>query len=346
MQRVSVALLFVLLSPVVVCADVIPQPPSPAVISLEPKTGIGAFAFSGDGKYLAGSSGATALVWDTTTWKVVRKIKHETVDFLNSVAISPDGKYLATGPYRRSPRASGVEDYVRLWDMKTGKLTKKISVLVHPNRAFRAGVPSISFSKKGDKVAFIERMTVRVYSVPKLSLDGRSGYIRSGWVDYNEQYLCGADISPDGNWIAVGSRTGRLRVWDIRKKRSKALLLYDKPGQAEVWSVAFTPDSKKVVFANFFSIFVADIETKKITPLGRHSTNDVRTVVISPDGKYVASAGGEGVRLWRLSDRKMLRHFRSKSDEFAVAFSPDGRWLALEISGQPQVWNVPKLVSK
>ena len=55
----------------------------------------------------------------------------------------------------------------------------------------------------------------------------------------------------------------------------------------------------------------------------------VNSVAFSPDGKTLASDGGDGtVILWEVSTGKRLRTLTGHIGGIAVAFSPDGKTLA------------------
>jgi len=56
----------------------------------------------------------------------------------------------------------------------------------------------------------------------------------------------------------------------------------------------------------------------------------IYSIVFSPDGKIVASAGQDKtVRLWEAATGKEMRKLQGHSEEvFSVAFSPDGKRLA------------------
>jgi WD40 repeat protein len=90
-----------------------------------------ALAFSRDGKLLAsGSYDKTIRVWDTAGWKEKLKIT-EGLDRVTSVAFSPDGKMLASaGTTVRTVLQIqvGEADFVRLWDVATGKRMKELSI--------------------------------------------------------------------------------------------------------------------------------------------------------------------------------------------------------------------------
>ncbi len=71
------------------------------------------------------------------------------------------------------------------------------------------------------------------------------------------------------------------------------------------------------------------ITAKKEISLARHSTF-VLSISFSPDGKRVASAGGDRVKVTNLeTGKELLKLKNSRGMAFrSVAFSPDGRWLA------------------
>src|SRR5262249_7573238 len=71
----------------------------------------GGLLYTPDGKMLI-TSGGFVRVWDAATGRQVREWPVKEVDSVNSLALSPDGKTLATGTIGDKPT-------VRLWDMAT-----------------------------------------------------------------------------------------------------------------------------------------------------------------------------------------------------------------------------------
>src|SRR5207248_1144964 len=75
----------------------------------------GGLLYTPDGKMLITSGlGGFVRVWDAATGRQVREWPVKEVNSVNSLALSPDGKTLATGTIAGTPT-------VRLWDMATGK---------------------------------------------------------------------------------------------------------------------------------------------------------------------------------------------------------------------------------
>ncbi len=80
-------------------------------------------------------------------------------------------------------------------------------------------------------------------------------------------------------------------------------------------------------------------KTGKVIPLGPHP--DTRTVVISADGRWVATGthSGAGARIWEASSGKFVRELMPGGPCGVVGFSADGRWLATQCPF-PQLWAV------
>ena len=91
------------------------------------------------------------------------------------------------------------------------------------------------------------------------------------------------------------------------------------------------------------SIQVWDLETGKATQPIQGMKASVGRVVFSPDGKRLATAGGDKVvRVWDLETGKELGALSSPDRVGVVAFSPDGHSLATgSKDGSVRLWVVP-----
>jgi WD40 repeat protein len=77
------------------------------------------FAFSPDGKSLAGSSGSGVQLWDLATGKSRTLTGH--ISGVTAVAYAPDGLSLASASHEPSLTSAGYDETVRVWDLVTGK---------------------------------------------------------------------------------------------------------------------------------------------------------------------------------------------------------------------------------
>ena len=142
-------------------------------------------AFSPNGKLLAaGDSLGTIRLWEAATGKQVFSIAAKT-DSINSIAFSPDGRWLACG----------IREGTRLWEVKTGQEV----------RTFAESRGSVIFSPDGRWLASGYLFTIRVWDVAKgdelFSFDGYSS-VRS------------IAFSRDGHWLALGDFE-TVRLWNL-----------------------------------------------------------------------------------------------------------------------------------
>ena len=185
------------------------------------------------------------------------------LDFITSVAFSPDGALIAYAATSEDLYDNAA--VVRLWDLETGQDIPLLDT---------RGVTYVAFSPDGtlasgdlDGVQLVDVATrKRITTLPGRSqmAFSRDGHLlASSAINYTEILLwdltTGREIgtltghtdqvnafafSPDGTLLASGSGNGELgddsvRLWDVANRREITRL--EVPGYG-VWSVAFSPD--------------------------------------------------------------------------------------------------------
>lgn len=143
--------------------------------------------------------------------------------------------------------------------------------------------------------------------------------------------------SPDGKQLATASRDRTVKIWDAASGKELATIK-DNPGN--VWSVAFSPDGKKLAWTSgkwdkatkewHGAIKIRDTGMgQALQALVGHS-DEIRRVVFSPDGKWLASASKDKtVILWDSASGKGVHVLKGHGGEVEdVCFSLDSKRLA------------------
>jgi WD40 repeat protein len=134
-------------------------------------------------------------------------------------------------------------------------------------------------------------------------------------------------FSPDSRFLAATTETG-LNIWNTADWTSKPL---GEPLVTGYWpSLAFTPDSNRVVFSprQYVSKLMVYNLTNNTTE-GKLTGLDL-PCVISTDGSVVAAGGrGGDVCVWDLTSLRVIRKFVAHNGLVrGLALSPDGKMLA------------------
>jgi WD40 repeat protein len=95
-----------------------------------------------------------------------------------------------------------------------------------------------------------------------------------------------------------------------------------------IFSVAFSPDGKKIVSASKdITARIWDAETGKVLKKLEGHTDVLRAAVFSPDGKKIVTASGDNTaRIWDAESGTELHKLEGHTDYvWSIAISPDGR---------------------
>lgn len=109
--------------------------------------------------------------------------------------------------------------------------------------------------------------------------------------------LTSVSFSPNGEFIATGSRDGTTRLWSFDNGKEIAKLASTGP----VWQVAFSPDGAILGVSTLNYMALWDVKTrKKLADLKGHTGGDRVALCFSPDGRTLATGSSDGtIRLWK-----------------------------------------------
>ncbi len=126
----------------------------------------------------------------------------------------------------------------------------------------------------------------------------------------------------------AGSVPGPEAPRDIR---ASLTTLYEANGSPLAWA----PDGKTIYIGGSLTLY--DVAARKATPIQGVTA---RGLSVSPDGKLLALAIYDGVQIWDITSRSMVRRLAGSGNSEAAAFSPDGTRLVTATGGAIKIWEV------
>jgi WD40 repeat protein len=282
-------------------------------------------------------TGGEVSVIDIASRKIVRRMMPDSPDRAGAVALSPDGKTIASG--------AGDDARIRLWDAETGK--EKLAV-GHLNV-----VHAVAVSPDGKLIAAAAGGLVQLWDAAR-GTEVRALKVRGEW-DYwsRERWKFAVLFSTDGRTISAAGQT-----WDVTTGQE-----IERNTAPRSRHVAASPDGRTVVGPKEtddtnLGLVVRDAKglhhRRLALPAAWHGDVRLGGMALSPDGRQLALAvlsdearssdpPAEAVRLWDVTNGK-LRQALYPNDHVPthLLFSPDGALLATSgtYGNPPTLWDV------
>jgi len=234
-----------------------------------------------------------------------------------SVAFSPDGALVAGGS--------------KVWQVHDGALAQAIE--------YRHSVIDLAFSPDGQLLG----AGLRLYGVQFVQVaDGEMLHRIDRGFDYDNHLA----FSPDGETVATSNRNGIVWLWRVAD--GELLAEFEPPDTAWSAGLAFSPDGEIVAAGHkdgtVYLWRASDGQLLHTLPAqtDRCTVNDL---AFSPDGALLATVGGREeqehvVWLWRVADGSSQQALPLPKTGGAVAFSPDGQWLAAGSGEKLMLWEL------
>jgi WD40 repeat protein/TolB-like protein len=248
----------------------------------------GLAVLSPDGKALIVRWKERLALYNPETGEKRRDFESINAGSIFSLAISPDGKLVATGHS---------DGNARLWNVSEGKV-------LHTLQRHSGDVSSIAFSPDGKSILTGGTdKTMRVWD------PATGGEIRT-FHDVQDSVVALA-FTPDGHYVASGDYRNDLLIWDFATGRLEHKLSGHKAG---IRCLATSPDGHFVVSGSSDkTLRVWDLRTHETVQEYAGPTDHILSAAFSPDGRFIASSSGGdleagkfvrgedfSIRVWRL----------------------------------------------
>ncbi len=312
--------------------------------------------FTPDGKHLIVASKRPDIeLWNVETRQLVGHFEGHTGNWVDGVAISPDGMYLASFESR--------SNFVYMWDIATRQLLWRRPI-------DETGIAEMIFSSDNQHL-YAAHHNVYLWDVKSgqqidtfgndypglrqmiLSPNGKTmllqydgNYMWGGvvvlWDIETKQklkefadYIGGiVRLSSDGEtMISVDSNF--IKVWDILSQQVRFVIPAEHFfGFHFEKGVAISPDSKRIAYSKYPWIEVADIQNGNVEAQYQHHVGFLEHASFSSTGRWLAAVNHWGyLFLFDVSNPKKILRVRinfqlGRSDFYQVAFSENDEYMA------------------
>ncbi|HMU46823.1 MAG TPA: caspase family protein [Chitinophagaceae bacterium] len=231
-------------------------------------------AFSPDDeRVVTGSSDGTCKLWNSYTGELVATMKGHTSAVYKAFFSPAGGRIISIG----------FDSLVKSWNGYTGEYIGEIKGM---DPRFKRDVNIVSYNNEGD-ILLLAGYLLRIVNLKtKEVIDNMN----------DNSLIDGAIFSPDGTKILT---SGLDSICRVRNAKDGKLLVRTSLQPGRIENMAFSNDGKKIAFVCNGEIRILETRSGILLKAIRNHNDAVKDIVISTDGKTIATASiDRSIKIW------------------------------------------------
>ncbi|MDO8728066.1 MAG: DUF4062 domain-containing protein [Candidatus Methanoperedens sp.] len=311
--------------------------------TLNQEGNVKAMAITPDCSRVIAVSSNKIKVWDLETGDCLKTLEGHT-NFVNAVAITPDGRFVITGSDDKTIKIwdlamgtclrtmegnesrvevvavtpdghfaiSGSFGTFKVWNIETGKYIKTLKMLIY-------NVKAMVVTPDGQYLVISNYNNVNVWNLETgeclKTLEGHTDFVNA------------VTVTSDGRFAITGSSDKTIKIWDLEIKASFNSM---ERHTEVIRSVAITPDGQwAVTGSNDMTVKIWDLESGTYLKTLEGHIEIVTAVAVTYDSLRAVTGGVDNtVRIWDLITGECIKTLRGHTSFInSVAITPDDRFV-------------------
>jgi len=269
-------------------------------------------AYSKDRKVLVAGDGDLVKIYEAESGRLIKDLKEHQA-YVTAIAISKDGKYIASG---------ALDGSVIIWDVMNGY--SPLQLIGHTD-----AVENLTFSPDGKwLVTAGDDPAIKIWNV-------QAGDLLQDYTDF-EAGPWEVFFSPDGDRLSYSDADWGIHVWKIDSEATDDPTTFWTQELLTIpnaYGGIFSPEGSQLAGVSGNDIKVWDATTgRELITLAGH-TQEVMGLAFNPDGKSLASTSIDGtVKVWSLLPGNERNPWQVIGTDFA--YKPNGEDLITNTVGE------------